>query len=82
MQNLSHVHSKPNFCTNLITFCNKKKKLIIVQHGCHPSPRYLKLPTHLLLNVTTKTTKIPNHYIPCLKSHLSNLLDTYIFPIP
>ncbi len=68
----------------LIMFCNKikNKKPANVQHNCHPSPCNPKLPTHLLLNITTTTINILEHYIPCVKSHLSNLLDTCIFLIP
>jgi hypothetical protein len=61
----------------LTMFSNKtrtKKKLAVVQCGGHPSPPNPKLPMHLVLNAITMTTNIPNHYLPCMKSHMSNLL--------
>jgi hypothetical protein len=69
----------PTFAQSLLPltmFSNKtrKQKLAVVQCGGHPSPRNPKLPMHLLLNEITMTTNIPNHYLPCMKSHLSNLL--------
>lgn len=39
-----------------------------------PSPRNPKLPMHLLLKEIAMTTNTPNHYLPCMKSHMSNLL--------